>query len=151
MPELLAELPSIFLFKIIGFDGESIRIAFQPNPSFKERNYQDRVVHAMSGVLLVQAPEMRLCELDAHLEHRVEFGYGILGQLSEETHFFLAREKVSPTQWATTKIRVHLNGSMLLLKSISRDVDASRYAFQQVARGLSPADASAIVLAGLAK
>jgi hypothetical protein len=145
MPELLREIPTTFLFRTISSEGAYTRIAFQPNPSFKEKSYQDRVVHAMSGALLIHTPDMRLCELDAHLEHRVEFGYGILGQLSDKTHFFLTREEVSPAQWTTTKIRVHLDGSILLLKSISRDVDASRYGFKPVAHGLTVAEAAAIV------
>jgi hypothetical protein len=145
MPDLLRELPNIFMFKAIGSEGAYTRIAFQPNPSFQEKSYQDRVVHAMSGVLLIHTTDMRLCELDAHLQHRVEFGYGILGELSDKTHFFLAREEVSPARWTTTKIRVHLDGSILLLKSVSRDVDSSRYAFKPVDHGLSVAEAAAII------
>jgi hypothetical protein len=145
MPELLRKVPNMFLFRTIRSEGAYTRIAFQPNPSFKEESYQDRVAHAMTGVLLIHTPDMRLCELDAHLEHRVEFGYGILGQLSDKTRFFLVREEVSPAQWTTTKIHIHLDGSVLLLKSISRDVDASRHGFKQVAHGLTVADAAAVV------
>jgi hypothetical protein len=145
MPELLREVPDIFLFRTISSEGAYTRIAFQPNPSFHEKSYQDRVVHAMSGMLLIHTTDMRLCALDARLEHRVEFGYGVLGELREKTHFFLQREEVSPAQWTTTKIRVHLDGSILLLKSISRDVDASRYGFQPVAHGLTVAEAAATI------
>jgi hypothetical protein len=145
MPDLLREVPNIFLFRTISSEGAYTRIAFQPNPSFHEKSYQDRVVHAMSGMLLIHTTDMRLCELDAQLEHRVEFGYGILGELSDKTHISLARAEVSPAQWTTTKIRVHLDGSILLLKSISRDVDSSRYGFKVVAHELSVAEAAAIV------
>lgn len=145
MPELLREVPNLFVFRTISSEGAYTRIAFQPNPSFQEKSYQERVVHAMSGMLLIHTTDMRLCEIDAQLQHRVEFGYGILGALSDKTHFFLAREEVSPAQWTTTKIRVHLDGSILLLKSISRDVDASRYGFKVVPHDLAVADAAAIV------
>jgi hypothetical protein len=145
MPDLLKEVPSIFLFRTISSEGQYTRIAFQPNSSFHEKSYQDRVVHAMSGMLLIHTTDMRLCELDARLQHRVEFGYGILGELSDKTHFFVARQEVSPAQWTTTKIRVHLDGSILLLKSISRDVEASRHGFQGVAPDLTVAEAAAIV------
>jgi hypothetical protein len=130
MPELLREVPNAFLFKTVRSVGAYTRIAFQPNPAFRERSYQDRVVHAMSGTLLIHTPDMRLSELDAHLD---------------KTHFFLTRGEVAPAQWATTKIRVHLDGSILLLKSISRDLDASRYGFKPVAHGLSVAEAAAIL------
>jgi hypothetical protein len=45
----------------------------------------------------------------------------------------------------TTKIRVHLDGSILLLKSISRDVDAALCGFKPVAHGLTVAEAAAIL------
>ena len=145
MPDLLRELPRIFLFKTVGSEGDYTRIAFQPNPLFQEESYQDRVVHAMSGVLLIHMTDMRLCELDAHFEHKVEFGYGLLGTVSDESHFSITRKEVSPGQWKTITIRVHIDGSILLLKSISRDVDSSQYGFKLVAPDLTVAEAAAIV------
>ena len=145
MPELLREIPNIFLFRAVGSEGDYTRIAFQPNPSFHEENYQDRVVHAMAGVLIIHTTDMRLCELDAHLDHKVKFGFGILGVLFDKTYLSIAREEVSNGQWTTTKIRVHLDGSILLLKTISRDVDSSRYGFKLVAHHLNVAEAAAIV------
>jgi hypothetical protein len=145
MPELLKEIPSIFLFDLAGFDGDYASIVFRPNPAFKEQSYQDRVVHAMAGELVIHTPDMRLSKLDAHLQHKVEFGFGILGVLSDKTRLSLSREPVSPGQWTTTKIRFHLDGSILLLKSISRDVDSSRYGFKPVAHDLNVPQAAALV------
>ena len=145
MPDLLEELPRIFLFKAVGSEGDYTRIAFRPNPLFQEENYQDRVVHAMSGVLLIHTTDTRLCGLDVHFAHKVEFGFGLLGSVSDRSHFSIAREEVYPGQWKTTKIRVHIEGSVLLLKSISRDVDSSQYGFKQVAPDLTVAEAAAIV------
>jgi len=145
MPELLREIPKIFLFSSLGAEGDYIRIAFQPNPSFHEETYQDRVVHAMAGVLIIHTPDMRICELDAHLVHKVEFGFGILGVLREKTYLTLSRGEVLTGQWTTTKIRVHLDGSILFLKTISRDVDSARYGFKPVAHDLNVAEAASIV------
>jgi hypothetical protein len=145
MADLLRELPKAFVFKTAGSQGGCARIAFQPNPSFQEESYQDRVVHAMSGMLLIHTADMRLCGVDAHLEHRVEFGFGLLGEVSDQSHFSIAREEVSPGQWKTTKIRVHVDGSILLLKSVSHDEDASHSGFKLVARDLTVAEAAAIV------
>lgn len=145
MPELLREIPNMFLFDTIDTEGDSTRIAFHPNPSFREGSYQDRVVHAMAGVLIIHTPDMRLCELDAHLEHNVEFGFGILGVLHDKTNLFLMRGEVSAGQWTTTRLRFHLDGSILLLKTISRDLDSTRYGFRSVAPDLNVAEASAII------
>jgi len=145
MPELLREIPQIFLFKTVGSEGEYTRIAFQPNPSFHEESYQDRVVHSMAGVLIIHKPDMRLSELDAHLEHKVEFGFGILGVLRDKTNLSIVRGEVSAGQWTTTKLRFHLDGSILLLKTISRDLTSSRHGFKPVAHDLNVGEAAAIV------
>lgn len=58
MPELLREIPNAFMFRSVDSVGEYTRIAFQPNPSFHEESYQDRVVHAMAGVLIIHKPDM---------------------------------------------------------------------------------------------
>jgi hypothetical protein len=99
----------------------------------------------MSGVLLIHTTDMRLCGFDAHLGHKVEFGFGLLGAVSETSHFSMTREEVAPGQWKTTKIRVHVDGSILLLKSVSRDEDSSHSRFKQVAHDLTLAEAVAIV------
>ena len=145
MPELLKDIPRMFLFQTVSSEGSYARIAFRPNTSFHEETYQDRVAHAMAGMLIIHTTDMRLCELDAHLEHKVEFGFGILGMLSDKTYIFLVRENVSTGQWTTTKLRVHLDGRILFLKSISQDLDSSRYDFKPVAYDLKVAEAAAIL------
>ena len=145
MPDLLRELPKIFLFQTLGSAGDYIRIAFQPNPSFQEESYQDRVVHAMSGMLLIHTPDMRLSGLDVHFVHKVEFGFGLLGTLSDKSHFSIARKEVYPGQWKTSKIHIRLDGSILLVKSITRDVDSSQYGYKLIAHNLTVAEAAAIV------
>jgi hypothetical protein len=145
MTVLLQELPRAFLFHIEGADGDCTRIAFAPNPSFQEQTYQDRVVHAMSGVLRIHTADMRLCGIDAHLDHKVQFGFGLLGEVSDGSNFSIAREPVSAGQWKTIKLRIHVGGSMLLLKSFARDEEASHYGFKQVADHLTVAQAAALV------
>ena len=145
MPELLREIPNAFMFRSVDSVGEYTRIAFQPNPSFHEESYQDRVIHAMAGMLIIHTADMRLSELDAHLERKVEFGFGILGVLRDKTNLSLVREEVSAGQWTTTKLRFHLDGSILLLKTISRDLNSSRYGFKPVAHDLNGVEAASIV------
>jgi hypothetical protein len=147
MAELLRELPRLFLLQIAGSQGECTRITFSPNPQFQEASFQDRVVHAMSGELLIHNTDKRLCGMDAHLDHGVEFGFGLLGKVSDQSHFSVMRQEVSPGQWKTTKIRVHVDGSILLMKSVSRDEDSSHFGFKPVARDLTPAQAAALIRA----
>jgi hypothetical protein len=145
MPGLLDELGEIFVFANQGKQGDCTRIAFRPNPSFQEKTYQDRVVHSMSGVMWIGTTDMRLRKLDVHLEHRVEFGFGLLGNVRETTHFSLVRKEVLPGRWEPSRVRVHLDGSVLLVKSISRDVDSLQYGFQLVPHDLTVAQAAEMV------
>jgi hypothetical protein len=144
LARLLRDLPRAFLFRIDGAKGDCTRITFQPNPSFAGQSYEDRMVHAMSGVLLIHSADMRLCSIDAHLDHRVEFGFGLLGEVRDDSSFSITREEVFSGQWKTAKLRIHVNGSMLLLKSFSRDEDSSHHDFKKVANNLSLAQAAAI-------
>jgi hypothetical protein len=145
LSNLLKEVPRLFLLKIDGSNGDCTRISFKPNPQFQENSYQDRVVHAMSGVLLIHAVDMRLCAIDAHMDHGVEFGFGLLGKVSDQSHFSVVRQQVSPGEWKTTKINVHVDGTLLLLKSVSRDEDSSHYGFKPIPHDLTVAQAAAMV------
>ena len=147
LARLLQDLPKAFLFASDGNQGGCTRITFRPNPSFEEQSYEDRVVHAMSGELFIHTADMRLCGIDAHLDHKVEFGFGLLGEVSDDSSFSITREEVLPGQWKTARLRVHVNGSMLLLKSFSRDEDSSHYGFKKVDNNLSVAQAAAIACA----
>jgi hypothetical protein len=144
LARLLEDLPRAFLFRIDGPQGHCTRITFQPNQSFAEQSYEDRVIHAMSGALFIHTADMRLCGIDAHLDHTVEFGFGLLGEVSEGSNVSITRKEVFPGQWKTAKLRIHMNGSMLLLKSFSRDEDSAHYGFKKVANNLSVAQAAAI-------
>jgi hypothetical protein len=144
LARLVQDLPRAFLFRIDGSRGGCTRITFQPNRSFEEQSYEDRVIHSMSGVLFIHTTDMRLCGIDAHLDHKVEFGFGVLGEVSDGSSFSITREEVFPGQWKTAKLSIHVNGSMLLLKSFSRDEDSSHYDFKKVANNLSVAQAAAI-------
>lgn len=147
MTELLTELSRAFLFRIEGSDAGCTRIAFEPDPSFREQSYQDRIIHAMSGTLLIHLPDMRLCGINAHLSHKVQFGFGLLGEVKDGSHFSIMRGEVSPRQWETTKLNIQVNGSLLLLKSFSRDEDSTHHGFRRIADHLTVAEAAALVRA----
>jgi hypothetical protein len=144
---LLSELPRLYMFDEEGTEDGCLRIAFHPNPTFQEATYQDRVLHATSGFLYIRMPDMRLCAMNAKLDHRVEFGYGLLGKISENSKFSMVRSEVVPGEWKTTKTDIHIDGSLLLLKSYSRDEQSVHYGFKTVPPNLSLAQAASLVRA----
>ena len=144
--ELLKAMPRAYLFTAAGMEGDCQRIHFTPNPAFQEQTYQDRVIHAIDGdVYIMKAPEYRLCKLDTHLQHPVEFGFGLLGKVSQTSSFFMSRMQVSPGQWKTGALRVHVDGNILLLKSVSRQEDSVHSDFKEIPPDLTVREAADMV------
>jgi hypothetical protein len=148
MGRILDILPKAFLYTADGVEGECVRIAFRPNPAFTPSNYDERIVHGMAGTILVHMPAERLCGIEGHLLDRVSFGFGILGHIEKDSRFQVIRTPVTPTDWKNSKIEVHVDGKILLLKSISRDEDAHHSGAEPLPPNLSLAQAAALTWPG---
>jgi len=143
--ELLQKMPAMFLFNEDGMEDGCIRIRYRPNPAYQEQSYQDRVIHATAGTLLIHPGDARLCRLDSELQYQVEFGFGILGRVSKGSGFFMARQQVEPGQWKTTQLRVHVDGNILMMKSVSREEDSTHFGFQEVPYSMTVAQSASLV------
>ncbi|MGC2400649.1 MAG: hypothetical protein WA510_12730 [Acidobacteriaceae bacterium] len=145
LANLLKQVPKLYVFRMDGSDGDCAGVAFDPNPQFQEQTFQDRILHAMSGVLFIHDDNNRLCRIDAHVNHTVEFGFGLLGKVNAQSHFSVRRQMIIPGQWKNTRILVHVDGRILLLKSVARDEDATHYDFKPIPQDLTTAQAAALV------
>ncbi len=123
---LLQMLPKAFILSPAGESDGCTRIAFRPNPSFQPSTYEERVVHAMEGTVTLKQPVNRLCALNAHIATPVEFGFGLLGRVNQGGEFTLLRQPVDTKHWKTIHATVHVNGKILMLKSLARDTDMQR-------------------------
>jgi hypothetical protein len=145
--DLLRLLPRAFLFTSAGMEDGCIRILYRPNPAYQEQSYQERVIHASAGTLLIHPGDDRLCRLDAHLEHQVEFGYGLLGRVSMGSGFTMTRDQVEPGQWKTSQLHVHVDGNILMMKSVSRQEDSEHFGFQEVPYNMTVAQSASLIRA----
>jgi hypothetical protein len=143
--DLLQQVPKLYVFKLDGIEGDCTRVAFSPNPQFQEQTFQDRILHAMSGVLLIHKGNNRLCSIDARLGYTVEFGFGLLGKVNQGSEFAVRREQIIPGQWKNVKIKVHVDGRLLLLKSVAREEDATHEDFKVVPQSTTLAQATDII------
>ncbi|MGB9418232.1 MAG: hypothetical protein WCB58_18090 [Acidobacteriaceae bacterium] len=141
---LLASLPQALLFTADGTQGDCARIAFRPNAAFNPSTYDERILHSLAGTILVSMPGERLCGIDGHLLDRVTFGFGLLGHIDQDSHFRVVRTAVTPADWKNSRIEVHIDGKILLLKSISRDDDTTRSGAQPLPPNLTLAQAAAL-------
>lgn len=134
---ILAMLPEAFDFQYEGDANGRYRLAFRPNPSYPASTIEQRIFHAMSGELQIDARFKRLVLLDGHLDNNVDFGFGLLGRLNKGGWFRLERTQVSATDWKTERIEVHMTGRALLFKSIARETSELRGGFVPVPPHLS--------------
>jgi hypothetical protein len=144
MGKLLDSLPRIFLYAAEGMEGDCVRIAFRPNPAFSPSSYDERIVHGLAGTILIRMPAERLCGFEGRLIDRVSFGYGLLGHIDKGSHFHVVRVPVTATDWKSAHIDVHVDGKVLLFKSISREEEATHSGAAPLPPNLSLAQAAAL-------
>ena len=142
---ILALLPDAFLYDYDGEENGCHRLRFRPNPDYPAHTIEARIFHSMNGTLWIDARSKRLSRLDGHVEENLDFGYGILGRLYKGGWFQLQRTQVSPTEWKTERLEVHMCGRALLVKSFARDTSEARGGFAPVPAGMNLAQGMALL------
>jgi hypothetical protein len=120
-------LPNAFLYQYAGAekDGagrELTSVIFRPNPDFRPRSTELRVLQAVEGTMLIDTVAERFVRVEARLCRDVDFGWGIFGHISRGGGFLLEQQVVWHDQWAITTLALHYTNRLLLL--ISRRVDS---------------------------
>jgi hypothetical protein len=128
--DLLRVIPEIFRFEDQGKEGGLKKLAFSPNPAYKPKNYEETVLHAMSGVVLIDISEKRFAHFSATLTQRATFGYGLVGHLNQGGTIEVNRVRLSPGVWVTTLFRTDFDGRVAVFKSISKQLDETRTDFE---------------------
>jgi hypothetical protein len=131
--ELLRIIPDAFVFEDQGKDGESERIAFHPNPAFKPKTYEQRILHALDGIVFVDLHDKRIARLSGSLATGVEFGYGVIGHVQQGGTTEITRVHLPEGTWKTSAEKIDINGRFVLLKSINKHQDERRTGFEPVA------------------
>jgi hypothetical protein len=142
---ILALLPDAFLYDYDDEENGCHRLRFRPNPAYPPHSIEARIFHSMSGTLWVDARYKRLSRLDGRVEENLDFGYGILGRLYKGGWFQLQRAQVSPTEWKTERLEIHMCGRALLVKSFARDTSEARGGFSPVPAGMNLAQGMALL------
>ncbi len=128
--DLLKLLPAAFIWTQTGATATTTSLHFEPSPDFHPPTREARVFSSMTGDVVVDNQQLRICKMKGRLIHDVTFGGGLLGRLKERSSFALEQQQVGPTIWELTAIHVRLEGNALLFKSVSLQQDDKRSHFQ---------------------
>jgi hypothetical protein len=142
---VMSLMPDAFLYQYEADENGCQRLSFRPNPHYSVHSIEARVLHAMSGTLWIDARMKRVVRVDGHVEENLDFGYGILGRLYKGGWFQLERTQVSPTEWKTDRLEVHLLGRALLVRSFTRETSEVRGGFAPVPPGMDIAQGLALL------
>ncbi len=77
--QMLALLHKAFLFDEPHADGGDVRIGYRPDPAYQPKTMEEKVLHAMSGAVLVDEHTMQLHRIEGRVPADVSLGYGIAG------------------------------------------------------------------------
>jgi hypothetical protein len=145
---LLQILPDAFLYTRQGRNGNLIHLRFRPNPNYSPPSNEAKVFHQMAGVLLINAPEIRLATLSGRLTSDVDFGLGILGKIYKGGTFEVVQSQVAPRDWEVYRLDVNISGRALFFHTISQQQHEIKTQFKPVPRGLALAGAAALIKKG---
>ena len=144
--DLLKLLPAAFIWTQTGATPTTTSLHFEPAPDFHPPTREARVFSSMTGDLVVDNQQHRICKIKGHLIHDVTFGGGLLGRLKERSSFALEQQQVGPSLWELTAIHVHLEGNALLFKSVSLQEDDKRSRYQSEPAGRTLEQAATAVM-----
>jgi hypothetical protein len=142
---MLALLPKAFLFEPPSMEGEYLRIKFRPNPDYQPASIEERVLHGMTGSVLIDRSVMRLRELDGRLNNDVSLGFGPFAIVKAGSYFATQRMHEDGQDWKTETMHTDFNGKAMLLKTLARKQEMRRWGYKKVDEGLSVAQAVALL------
>jgi hypothetical protein len=138
--QMLDLLPRGFIIENIKPQGEDWHIDFRPDPKYSPSGTEEKVLHGMSGWLLVTQSGMRLHHIEGRLPADVGIGFGLVANVKAGSNFETTKA-VEEGQWRTIRVISDIRGKAVLFKTISKNEDVARTEFKRVPNNLTVAQA----------
>ncbi len=143
--QMLALLRKAYLFQAPRADGSDLQIAFQPDPAYKTQSIEERVLHAMSGTILVDQRTMQLHRIDGEMAADVNLGFGLLGTVHAGSSFNTTHAPEPGGDWKDVAVNTAIEGKAMLFKEIGRNEHVVHSEFKQLDPEISVAQAVALL------
>jgi hypothetical protein len=144
--EMLSMLPKAFLLEGMREDGGSLRIDFRPDPAYVPQSLEERVIHGMSGSMLIDEQDLRLHRIDGRLPEDVSIGYGLVATIHAGSSFSTTRSREYEDEWKTVALDADISGRVIFLKSIAKKQHAIHRDFKPLPDTISVPQAVAELL-----
>lgn len=141
--QILEMLPKAFFLENLREQDGDWRIDYRPNPAYSPASTEEKILHGMSGYLLVDRKELRLHYVEGRLPADLGVGLGLVNVKAGS--YFLTRKGPVQGQWRTLRVVSDVHAKAILLKSISRNQNVERSNFERVPDNLTVPQAVALV------
>ncbi len=114
--QMLALLHKAFLFDEPHPDGSDVRIAYRPDPAYQPKTMEEKVLHAMSGAVLVDEKTLQLHRIEGKIPADVSLGYGLLGTVHAGSSFATMHEMEPGGEWKNAMVNTAIEGKACSLR-----------------------------------
>jgi hypothetical protein len=139
--QMLALLRKAFLFEDPRAEGGDLQILFRPDPAYKTQSTDERILHAMSGTILVDQRTMQLHRIEGKIATDLTLGFGLLGTVHAGSNFDTTHEAEPGGDWKDATENTAIEGKAMLFKEIGRNEHVVHSEFTRVQQDISLAQA----------
>jgi len=123
--KVLRALPSAFVYQYAGSGmgptGMVEKFIFRPDPNFSPPDLETQILTEMAGEIWIDGAHERVVRLEGHLQHDVDFGWGILGRLNKGGWIVIEQADVGPDmgpnmgigQWRMVRFQMQMSGRVV--------------------------------------
>lgn len=105
------------------FRGQDVLVFdFEPNPEYKPKNLEERVVKELAGVVWIDEKAKDVVRLEAYFVGDVHIGGGVLANVQKGTSFVFEQAYINNEVWLPTYVEAHVGVRFLLVKGIKVNV-----------------------------
>ncbi len=137
--DMLSLLPKAFLLSEPRQQGDMVRIDYTPNPAYQPASIEERVLHAMSGSVLIDEKQVRMRQVDGHTSQDISMSFG-LASIKAGSNFLTERVHAQGPDWKVGQVKVDIRGKALLFK-IARSQQSNHSQFRKIPDGMTVAAA----------
>ncbi|MGB9508176.1 MAG: hypothetical protein WBQ91_18430 [Candidatus Acidiferrum sp.] len=105
------------------FRGQDVLVFdFEPNPEYKPKNMEERVVKELAGVVWIDEKAKDVVRLEAYFVGDVHSGGGVLANLQKGTSFVFEQAYINNEVWLPTYVEAHVGVRLLMVKAFKVNV-----------------------------
>ena len=142
---MLKMVQKAFVFGEAREEGGYLRIDYTPNPSFQPESIEERALHRMSGMMLIDPRTLRLHRVEARLPQDFSIGFGLVAIIHAGSSLASTRERGDGSDWKMTSFDLDVNGRVFCFKTIARKAHGEHINLVRVPNDLTIAQAVALV------